>query len=297
METFIVILVLIILFVLLGGAAWFFGKESGPGSGMAWLTGSRQIRNIFSSAANDDQPFSSRSTAQSAVMVDDSRMEELREELNRNFALGEGLETRLRALEHEITQSKQLPETIDARVRSAEAETEEKFARIRRQINQNRKANSPYSQRRNDAIRDLYQKLASIEVALGSVVNPMLLPGEPVSVPKKLYDETLEWSNWGDVADSAFAFGETFSKNRVLLDPELAEQVESFISEFREALTDTVYPIVQADEATAKEKVDIREGIVTVVEGIPPIRRAFEQTWLKGTNLNNFDDEDDGFDA
>ncbi len=73
--------------------------------------------------------------------------------------------------------------------------------------------------------------------------------------------------------------------------------MESFISEFREALTDTVYPIVQADEATAKEKVDIREGIVTVVEGIPPIRRAFEQTWLKGTNLNNFDDEDDGFDA
>src|SRR5699024_9251109 len=116
-----------------------FGKESGPGSGMAWLTGSRQIRNIFSSAVNDDQPFSSRSTAQSAVMVDDSRMEELREELNRNFALGEGLETRLRALEHEITQSKQLPETIDARVRSAEAETEEKFARIRRQINQSRK--------------------------------------------------------------------------------------------------------------------------------------------------------------
>lgn len=297
METFIVILVLIILFVLLGGAAWFFGKESG--SGMAWLTGTKQIRGIFTSLGNGERPFTSNSTtqAQSAVMVDDTRMDELRDELSRNFAIGEGLETRLRALEHEITQSRQIPETIDARVQSSEADTHHRIAQIRREIRQNRKSDSPYSLRRNDAIRDLYQKLAGIEVALGAVVNPMLLPGEPVSVPEKLYDETLEWSNWGDVADRAFAFGEAFSKNRVLLDPTLAEQIETFLSEFREALTDTVYPIVQADEATAKERVEIRAGIVTVVEGIPPIRRAFEQQWLTGTQLDAIQSEEDDFDA
>lgn len=299
METFIVILVLIILFVLLGGAAWFFGKESGPGSGMAWLTGTRQIRGIFTSLGNGEKPFSSGNTAQpqSSVMVDDSRMDELREELSKNFAIGEGLETRLRALEHEISQSRQLPETIDARVQSSEAATQDRIAQIRREFKQQRKADSPYNLRRNDAIRDLYQKLAGIEVALGAVVNPMLLPGEPVSVPEKLYDETLEWSNWGDVADRAFAFGEAFSKNRVLLDPTLAEQVEAFLSGFREALTDTVYPIVQADEATTKERVEIRAGIVTVVEGIPPIRRAFEQHWLNGTRLDAIDIEENDFDA
>lgn len=298
METFIVILVLIILFVLLGGAAWFFGKESGPGSNVAWLTGTRQIRGIFTSLGNGEKPFSSSNeNTQSAVMVDDSRIDELREELSRTLAIGDGLETRLRALEHEVGQTRQLPEAIDARVQSSEADTRARIAQIRRDITNHRKADSPYSLRRNDAIRDLYQKLAGIEVALGAVVNPMLLPGEPVSVPEKLYEETLEWNNWGDVADRAFAFGEAFSKNRVLLDPNLAEQVETFISTFREALTDTVYPIVQADEATAKEKVEIRSGIVTVVEGIPPIRRAFEQTWLSGTQLDDSHNEDEDFDA
>ena len=300
METFIVILVLIILFVLLGGAAWFFGKESGPGSGMAWLTGTRQIRGVFTSLGNGEKPFATgnQASTSSTVMVDDPRMDELREELSRTLAIGEGLEHRLRLLEHEIVQAKQLPEAIDARVQSSEADTQARLARLRREINDHRKADSPYSLRRNDSIRDLYQKLAQIEVALGAVVNPMLLPGEPISVPDNLYEETLEWSNWGDVADRAFAFGEAFSKNRVLLDPALAERVEQFISSFREALTGTVYPIVQADEATPAQRRQIRAGIVVVVEGITPIRRELERTWLNGTQLAGLDvDQDDEYDA
>lgn len=297
METFIVILVLIILFVLLGGAAWFFGKETGPGSGMAWLTGTRQIRGVFTSLGNGEKPFSSGTSQTSAVMVDDAHMNELREELQRTLAIGEGLEQRLMLLEQEIGLTRQLPEAIDARVQHSESDFRARFSQIRREINQHRKADSPYSVRRNDAIRDLYQKLAQIEVALGAVVNPMLLPGEPVKVPETLYEETLEWENWGDVADRAFAFGEAFSKNRVLLDPELAERVEQFIASFREALTGTVYPIVQADEATPKERKLIRAGIVTVVEGITPIRREFEQTWLHGTQLADFGEGDEEFDA
>lgn len=298
METFIVILVLIILFVLLGGAAWFFGKETGPGSGMAWLTGTRQIRGVFTSLGNGEKPFSSGTNQQSsAVLVDDSHMNELREELQRTLAIGEGLEQRLMLLEQELGHTRQLPEAIDARVQNTEADFRARFSQIRREINQHRKADSPYSVRRNDAVRDLYQKLAQIEVALGAVVNPMLLPGEPIKVPEALYDETLQWENWGDVADRAFAFGEAFSKNRVLLDPALAERVEQFIASFRESLTGTVYPIVQADEATPQQRKSIRAGIVSVVEGITPIRREFEQTWLQGTQLVDFHDEDDDFDA
>lgn len=302
MDTFIVILVLIILFVLLGGAAWFFGKEAGPGSGMAWFTGTRQIRGIFTQLGNGERPFTSASTKSSAVMVDDTRLhelaEELREELTRTLAIGEGLENRLRLLEQEFGHTRQLPETIDARVQSSESDTRARIAKIRREINQTRKADSPYSVRRNDAIRDLYQKLAQIDVALGAVVNPMLLPGEPVSVPETLYEDTLVWDNWGDVADRAYAFGEAFSKNRVLLDPALAGRIEQFIASFREALTGTVYPIVQSSNPTAKQKTQMRAGIVVVVDGITPIRREFEQTWLSGTLLQDFDDdEDDDFDA
>lgn len=301
METFVVILVLIILFVLLGGAAWFFGKEAGPGSGTAWITGTRQIRSMFTQLGAQDRPFSSRSQS-TEVMVDDTRMhelaDELREELTRTLAIGEGLENRLRLLEHELGQARQLPEAIDARVQSSESATNARLAKIRREINQNRQADSPNGLRRNDAVRDLYQKLAQIDVALGAVVNPMQLPGEPVSVPETLYEETLEWDNWGDVADRAYAFGEAFSKNRVLLDPALAERIQTFIASFREALTGTVYPIVQGTTATSAQKEKMRAGIVSVVEGITPIRREFEQTWLNGTKLQPNDvDEESDFDA
>jgi hypothetical protein len=130
------------------------------------------------------------------------------------------------------------------------------------------------------------------------VVNPMLLPREPISVPETLYEDTLEWENWGDVADSAYSFGEAFSRSRVLLDPALAKQVEQFISSFREALTGTVYPIVQSPTATASQKAQMRAGIMVVVDGITPIRREFERTWLSGTMIGDiYSDEDDDFDA
>lgn len=300
METFIVILVLIILFVLLGGAAWFFGKEAGPGSGTAWITGTRQIRSMFTQIGVQEQPFSSRN--QPTVMVDDTRIhelaEELRTEITRNIAIGEALETRLRALEHEAVQVRTLPERIDARAQSTASEVRTRIAKLRREMNDQRMSESPFNVKRNDAIRDLYQRLAQLDVAIGAVVNPMLLPGEPVSVPESLYDETLEWSNWGDVADKAYAFGEAFSKNRVLLDPDLAHRVEAFITMFREALTGTVYPIVQEPHITPAQKEKMRAGIVTVVEGITPIRREFEQTWLGGAMMSPSEiDEDDEFDA
>ena len=79
METFIVILVLIILFVLLGGTAWFFGKEAGPGNGFSWLTGTRQFRSMVQPFSSKAQEFTN--SRQSAVMIDDSRLLELAEEL------------------------------------------------------------------------------------------------------------------------------------------------------------------------------------------------------------------------
>lgn len=301
MDTFIVILVLIILFILLGGAAWFFGKEAGPGSGTAWITGTRQIRSMFTQLGAQERPFTSHSQS-SAVMIEDTRMhelaEELRDEITRNLAIGEALDARLRALEHEVVQTRQLPEALDARVQDSALDLKGRISHLRREVREQRQADSPHNLRRNDAIRDLYQRLAQIDVALGAVVNPMLLPGEPVSVPETLYDDTLIWDNWGDVADRAYAFGEAFSKNRVLLTPELAGQIETFITNFREALTGTVYPIVQSASVTAAQREKMRTGIVTVVEGITPVRRELEHTWLAGTKITPDSlTEDDEIDA
>ncbi len=298
METFIVILVLIILFVLLGGTAWFFGKEAGPGSASAWLTGTRQFRTMVS-------PFSSRATAltsrPSTVMIDDSRLhelaEELRGELERTAILAEEFESRLGLVERELGHTKQLPQAIDARVQTAESDSRARIAKLRRELHQGRKADSPYHVRRNEAVSKLYQKLAQLESALGAVVNPMLLPGEPVSVPETLYGDALEWENWGDVADRAYAFGEQFSQNRFLLEPDLAERIEQFISTFRTALTGTVYPVVQTENATAQQLTQMRTGILTVVEGITPLRREFEHTWLNGTAIDRLHDEDDDDDG
>lgn len=294
METFIVILVLIILFVLLGGAAWFFGKEAGPGNGLGWITGTRQFRNMV-------QPFSSKAAElanreQPAVMIDDTRLhelaDELRGEITRASSLAEQFELRLGALEREVGQTRQLPQAIDARVQTAESDTRARISKLRQELNQSRKADSPYSVKQNDAVSKLYQKLAQLEVALGTVVNPMLLPGEPVSVPENLYDDTLQWENWGDVADRAYSFGEQFSQTRFLLAPELADQIEEFIRKFRDSLTGSVYPIVQGETVSARQKTAMRDGIVSVVEGITPLRREFERTWLSGTAISEFPNEE-----
>lgn len=313
MDTAIVIIVLILLFVLLGGAAWFFGREAGAGNGAAFITGTRQFAAMF-------QPIADRGSngapvpPEPAVMVEDDRLHELaaelREELTRAVTVSRDFSTRLNALENEILSTRQLPEAVDARVQEARSESREsveqarteardRINRLRRDLNQSRKADSPYSVRRNEAISDLYQKLAQIDVALGTVINPMLLPGEPVSVPDTLYDDTMEWENWEDVGDRAYAFGESFSQNRFLLEPALAGQVQTFIAAFREALTGTVYPVVQNPNRTLQQRSAMRAGLVAVVDAIGPLRRAFEESWSSGTTIDGFadTDEDETFDA
>ena len=293
METFVVILVLIVLLILLGGTAWFFTREAGSGSSIAWLTANRQFRTMFP-GANASTPFSSQTHA---VLVDDTQLHqlasELRAEIERNASLQAEMAHRLASLESDLGQTTQLPAFVDERVRTAEQEADARIDKLRRHIAASRQADSPYSQQRNDAVSDLYRKLAQIDVALGAVVNPMLLPGEPISVPEALYDATMQWENWGDVADSAYAFAESFSQNRYLLDPVLAERIEHFIANVRTSLTTLVYPVVQDEHRTGQQRQQMRAGIVDVVNDVAPLRREFEQTWLQGTRVVGLDDDED----
>lgn len=297
METFIAILVLAVLIGLLVGAAWFFGREAGPGNGMAWLTGNRSFVNIVPTRLRSEPVADSpRTTRDSALMVDDPRLlelaDELRTELTRTLGFTSEFDGRLREIEREMLQSRAMPDKIsaqlDERVSAAERSSKSELERLRQDVHAARTADSSYGLKRNEAVSDLYQKLAQIDVALGQVINPVLLPGEPIAVPDSLFEDTLVWANWQDVGDRAYAFGESFSHCRYLLEPKLANQVQEFIASFREALTGTVYPVVQNPNRTLAQRSQMRAGLIAVVEAIAPLRRELEQTWAQGSHINGF---------
>src|SRR5699024_9429411 len=122
----------------------------------------------------------------------------------------------------------------------------------------------------------LYGTLAQMEAALASVINPLLLPGEPLRVPDDLFDDTLEWQNWSEVGERAYSFGDVFNRDRIVLDPALADQIEHFLSTFREALTGVVSPVVQNSSRTSADLARLQEGLRTIVTALPPLRREIE---------------------
>jgi hypothetical protein len=295
MDTIVVIIVLITLLVLFGGAAWFFVRETGVENAKLWLTSPRQVRQIVT-------PFRSDSTAsttpkdehlnpteplprerETSLMLGESRLRELAEELRGELTLAAGrtrdFDARLTRIEEDAVAAKSLPETIDRSVQEVEIRTRTRISKLRKELHTVRKAGTPYAARRGESLADLYNRLARADAALAAVVNPMLLPGEPLRVPDVLFDDTLEWENWADVGERAFEFGEIFNQNRLLLEPQLASQVERFISTLREALTDTIYPIVRLPSPTTTQKAQLRAGLVQVVENIAPLRRELEDAY------------------
>lgn len=302
METFIVILVLIALLALLGGSALFYGREAGPDASKLWLTGTRNLRNMMSPAqsalmrdvgtnSNPDTdtvpirqtPSAELEARQQALLIDDNRLRELAEELRGELTRAAGLtrefDARLNRMEQELASTKEIPATIDQKVSEVNNRHKQHFSSLRVAIQSSRLADSPHGQRRAEAISEVYMRLANVDAALSAVINPMLLPGEPLLVPDALYDDTLEWENWEDVGDRAFAFGETFNQNRFLLEPELAADIERFVALFREALTGTVYPVVQNPHRTQQHRQAMRQGLVTISDAIPPLRRELEDAW------------------
>jgi hypothetical protein len=312
MDTVVVIIVLITLLVLFGGAAWFFLRETGVENAKLWLTSPRQVRQIVSPfrASTADSPMERQRDAteplaqgnptpgNSGMVLDDRRLRELAEELRGELTRASGMtrdfDARLTRMEEDLLQSKSLPDVFDKRIQDVDetsrklvqevhAVSRKRISKLRAEIQTVRKAESPYATRRSEAISDIYTRLARADAALGAVVNPMLLPGEPLRVPEVLFDDTLAWENWADLGERAFEFGEIFNQNRLLLDPDLADQVETFISTLREALTDTIYPVVRQNAPTSAQKAQLRAGLVRVVDSIAPLRRELETAWRATT--------------
>lgn len=292
METFIVILVLLVLIALFGGVGYFFVRETGWDHARLWITSPREARHMMSppGAGAGEAAYRDRwrpGTAESSpipVALDEGALRDLREELRGELTRAAGLtrefDARLTRMESELSAARQLPEEIDSSMRETVQEVEDRtraeLSQLQTELRAARAADSPYGQRRADALAELYAALAQMEAALAAIVNPMLLPGEPLRVPDELFGDTLEWENWSDVGDRAYSFGEIFNRDRIVLDPELAAQIERFLSTFRQALTGTVSPVVQSPSRTPAQVGQMRTGLTTIVEALPPLRREIE---------------------
>lgn len=324
MDTVVVIIVLITLLVLFGGAGWFFVRETGVENAKLWLTSPRQMRQIVTpfradastTDADPDEPAATAPLSRGEAAppaLDDSRLralaEELRGELTRATGLTRDFDARLARIEHDVTAAKALPETldqkvndrvrdVDSRVRDVDLKVRKRYSKLKSEMKSIRQSETPYAARRADAISDIYIRLARVDAALGAVVNPMLLPGEPLRVPETLFDDTLEWENWADLGERAYEFGEMFNQNRLLLDVDLADKIEAFICTLREVLTDTIYPVVRHNAPTMSQKAQLRAGLEQVVGSIAPLRRELEEAFRlvsaqRSSILDTDDDDDD----
>lgn len=314
METVIVILVLFVLLVLFGGAGYFFVRETGRDNARLWLTGPRQFRQLVKKPRESVEKPDTREREEDAfeaqrqhlstfmddqmpVRMDEMALRNLREELHGELTRTSGLtrdfDVRLTRIESDASVSRDLPGEIDRSIKEQEARTMRRIGALRDQLRASRTADSPFGQRRSDALADLYSHLAQVEAALASVINPMLLPGEPLSVPEEFFEDSLRWENWNDVGDRAYAFGDVFNQNRFVLDPNVANQIEKFIGTFRQALTGAVYPVVQNPRRSASQVAQMRAGLITIVGSLPPLRRTLESAYRESGVATVTDDDED----
>jgi len=315
MDTVIVTLVLLVLLVLLGGAAYFFVRETGWENARLWLTGPKQVRRIMSpprgtsntaeTTAFTERFHNPRDTGINPVhlALDDTALRNLREELHGELTRAAGLtrdfDARLTRMEADLSLSKQIPEelgkSVQESVEKVETRTRKQLSRLESDLQAARKADSPYGQRRADALAELYGHLAQVESALAAVINPMLLPGEPLRVPDEFFEGTLDSENWNEVGDRAYSFGDVFNRERIVLDPDLADKIEQFIATFRQALTTTVSPVVQNTNRTSMQIHQMRSGLTTIITALPPLRRELETDYraISAVTFISVSDEDD----
>jgi len=310
MDTVVVILVLLVLLVLFGGAGYFFVRETGWENARLWLTAPRQFRHMGRSprgaepvpGESDRRDATARGlrlddAAPVAVALDDTVLRELREELHGELARAAGLtrefDARLTRIEETLRSTQQLPQEIGQSIQQQEARTRRRLEKLRVEINATRVTSSPVGQRRSDALAELYGQLARVESALAGVVNPMLLPGEPLEIPDEFFGDTLVWANWNEVGDRAYGFGEVFNQNRFVLEPDVAERIERFIATLRQALTGAVYPVLQSDSRSPSQLVQMRSGLEAIIDALPSLRRELETAYRAASEPAAPDDDDE----
>ena len=300
MDVFWIVVVVVLLAALVGYVAYLYMKEAGPGSAMLWAAGSR----LFRPTPGGSRPASPSATAvpgtltvedaqlieavatprtlgtgqEQALVVDEEAVRELKEEFQRELREAVG---RSREFDARLTRIEQAAGDIDitqelAGVREAQrAEIE----RLQVTMETIRRTSGAHGERQGQALADLYGHLARVESALAAVINPMLLPGEPLTMPAELPVEALAWSSWSDVGERAYAFGNVFNENRLLLDAATGDDIANFVATLRQGLTGRVYPAVRNGNPSADQLAQLRDGLQTIVDALPVVRRQIEAAY------------------
>lgn len=303
MEVFWIVVVVVLLAALVGYVLYLYMKEAGPGSAVLWAAGSRLLRaapaaSRSSSAAQQAVPAAQpvddvemieavatprplTAGQERTLVVDESAVRELKEEFQRELRSAVG---RSREFDARLTRIEQTSGEIDI-TRELDGVKESHRVEIERlQVTMEtiRKTSGAHGERQGQALADLYGHLARVESALAAVINPMLLPGEALTMPADLPAEAMVWANWGDVGERAYAFGNVFNENRLLLDADTGNEIAAFISTLRQGLTGRVYPAVRSGNPTADQLAQLRDGLQTIVDALPTVRRQLEDAYRDG---------------
>lgn len=204
------------------------------------------------------------------------------------------LDARLDRLEQQISELRHLVErqqveareaadrlaaALAARSEMADARRESGLERLRADLLQATvSASSPNvgNSRRLEACSDLYARLARFEAALAAVTNPILLPGEAYAPPADLPAEALNWDNWNEVGERAFALADAYSSQRLYLSPKARAEMGDFVTSLRRALTRSIYPNLQGD-IDASQQASLRTALEELAATLPAIRDALER--------------------
>lgn len=304
METTLAIVVLIIVIALLGALVYFYVRASGPGALRDWFVAPAALRQTFGNLvatgdrtsprspqdsvdAADTTPITTGQESQGAVTMawDETALATLRDDFERDLhqtreRQGE-IDSRLQRVDMALSEIRTVPDDLTNMVRRRDRRTKRQLDQLRHELEGVRRGATAAGARRDEAYADLYSHLARVEASLSTVINPMLLPGEPLQVPDEFVADTLEWENWDDVGEHAYAFGMSFNQSRLVLEPELAHEIERFIATLRQALTGKVYPTVRRSEPTRAQLAAMRTGLESIVDALTPVRRHLEMAWYE----------------
>lgn len=299
MDALSIILVLLVIIAILAVVAWLYVRENGLPADLrtqvhAWLVGPRAIQRSFGavSAIHIDQPMPDDDHAErtldqpATLMIADSEIRELREEMHGQLRIAVGrsreIDNRLNELEARLLEPTEATKELSEAFAAARAAQDQELERLRAELGSLQRiaaTTSPVGERRGEALAELYSQLARVEAAMSQVINPVLLPGEPIQIPEEFFPEALIWDNWKDVGDRAFALGNAFNQNRIALDHATSAILERFVATLRQGLTRAVYPNIKDGQPSQEQIAALRSGLTPIIEQLPAARQQLERAY------------------
>jgi hypothetical protein len=289
MDVLIVVLLLVIG-AMVAGAAVYVPRElrrTGGGTAEGRLTATTGLDPLRTALETRYEAEVERLRAEAQRVIGDveSELGRLRETLRSSAHEQESQIVRLRERYAEV--DGQTTKALDQALRDLRSHHDAELGRLREAIGaaiaaiaerQNAADASALSARRTDAIAELYRRLAKLETTFVSVTNPMLLPGETLSLPKELAPESLRWEQWKEIGDAAFAFAESFAQHRLDLDDATCRDLTAFLGEVRGLLTGAIYPNLKA-AASAETRTELHRAIEQLGAEIPRAREGLERAY------------------